>query len=465
MAHPIERPGGIRLFPTQYIRVTRGMLNEIGTVANQTLFDLLAARLFGGRSGVLGDDLRVTDAGGGLIEVAPGVGFLHDDDEDDPYAPVYKPIVVGQAITLPLEEADDTDDRIDVVSVAPHMVDGEAEEIWVGSPNGLSPAEVDTLRSFSAAVVVTTGTPGDGAPATPAGHLKLAEVTVLAADAGIVIEDFRNVIVLGGDVRPLPGDRVIEGLTPSAVGFTAAEVAAGIAEVGGYRMRFDAAGPFEPEANSTGATRYDPIVAQSDGTIAMLVGGSSQPTQADVPEGTLLLGIAVVNLVGAVQAVLDRREFGLIGAAEIKANAVGEAALEDGAVTTTKIANNAVSTSKMLAAARPAYVQLSVGTAAPGNPRPIDVQLVDGSGSPLSREVVLWCRCLDGSSAAQHHVLSETGAGTPLTPAGETEMMIRTSASGTAQITVTPAASGASAHLFVALADTMGGGGSASWTT
>src|SRR5690606_27224588 len=115
----------------------------------------------------------------------------------------YKPIVVGQTVTLPLEEADPVDDRIDVVSVAPHMVDGEPDTVWVGSPSGLSPADVDTLRSFSASVVITTGTPGDGAPATPAGHMKLAEVTVLAADAGIVIEDFRDVIVLGGDVRPL----------------------------------------------------------------------------------------------------------------------------------------------------------------------------------------------------------------------------------------------------------------------
>src|SRR5690606_41417048 len=95
MAHPIERPGGIRVFPTQYIRLTRAALNEVGTVANQTLFDLVVARLFGGHSGVLGDDLRVVEAGSGLIEVPPGVGFLHGYDEDDRFAPVYQRIIVS----------------------------------------------------------------------------------------------------------------------------------------------------------------------------------------------------------------------------------------------------------------------------------------------------------------------------------------------------------------------------------
>ena len=83
-------------------------------------------------------------------------------------------------------------------SMLPEVVrtdDDEADNRYFKDPSTgiVSVASVDTRRIFYGAVTVTKGTAGatPSAPATPAGHIKLAEALVPATAGAVVLTDFR----------------------------------------------------------------------------------------------------------------------------------------------------------------------------------------------------------------------------------------------------------------------------------
>lgn len=471
MAHPFTRCGGLFLWATQYIRPTRDIFNRMGSIANQALFNLVMTRLMAHQgspvNGVFGDDFLVTEAGDGLLQVAPGMGLYHDDAASDPHGLAYRPFVSAQGQTLPVDESDATLDRVDVVSVAPAEVDDTPETLRVRSSGNLGPHEIQTRRRFSASIVVTKGVPGEAAPETPAGHVKLAEVRVLASGAGMVVSDHRPILTLGRDIRPVPGENhVVEGLEPSLLGPAAVGVAAGIADFGGRRVRFAQAGPFSPIPNATGATRYDLILAHGDGTIALTEGTGAQPTQADAPAGSLLLGYAPINIAGQVQATVDRRETGSIGPAQLRRGAV-VGAIADGELTGAKLAAGTVTTPKLAAEARPVWVQLThAGYNAGTGRHTIQVQIVDADGSPVARRVDLACIMRDqawsddSNTAVQWKIIAS--APSPISNVSS-RRLVRTGSDGSLMLQVEHlgivVGSGTTAYFEVQPLGTPGGGG------
>lgn len=462
---PLDNAGGSNLIGSQYVRLTQDIVNRIGSAANVALFNLVLGRLLSDDganlvSGVVGDDLKVTEADG-LVSIAPGFGMFADASATDTHAPSYRPVVVDSIVTLPLDEADPVDDRIDIVSVAPDDVDDVPETVWVRGSSGLGPVDLPTRRRFSASVTLTKGTPGAGVPATPSGHMKLAEVTVLAADAGVEVVDCRPILNLNRVIRPVPGEgRVVEGLEPSMVGVTGAAVEAGIAEIDGYRYRFQATGEMQPTHNAGAPSRYDLLLAKTDGTIELVEGTTTQPTDDDVPAGALLIGVVVVKGASAgVQAVIDRREFGSIGAAQLRAGAVVES-IGDGELPGAKLETGAVTTAKIAAAARPVYPKVTYE----GNDglleHYVSIQITDAAGFPVAREVSLLVAARDTSwGLASGQDIAVTGGGSVEQAIQDYLKVVKTGPDGSAELTITNGQSPADGmiHLDVTTRNAIGG--------
>lgn len=183
--------------------VTSSDLNRMGKAAQASVLNLLAARLLYDatteqpRTGNIGDDCLCVVTGALEVTVLRGITWRYDSSETNAWAPHYKVAIVeaDEALTL---DAHDAQARIDVISVAPAEEDDESagRVVWDGS--ALTGTTVDTRRKLTATLTVTKGTPGvsPAVPATPSGHVKLAQVTVPAVAGAITAYDFRSIIGL-----------------------------------------------------------------------------------------------------------------------------------------------------------------------------------------------------------------------------------------------------------------------------
>lgn len=457
-------------------------VNRIGDMAIQSLVHLLGLLFYDStpghaapQSGFPGDMCLVSMTGDLSYTVAPGWGLMFDASElgsEDWGIAAYRPIVLADAVSGALAANDATHPRIDVISIGPAWVDD-----LVVSRNFKNPTTgarhvtgMPQRRRFGAQVVVTTGTPDASpvAPPTPTGHIKLADVHVPAGAGPATVVDRRPLLTLAREFRPVPGENyVVEGLEPSIVGLTGAQVGAGVAEIGGVRYRFAPTGELQPTHNVGAPSRYDLLVARADGTIELLEGTTTRPTQDDAPEGSVLVGVVVVKGASAdVQAVLDEREFGHIGPAQLRAGAV-VATIADGELPGAKLTNATVTTAKLAEAARSIHVQLTHQGYNGANQRhTILAQVVDANGAPVSRVVDLSCVMRDatwnpGGANATQFVIS-AGAPWDISGAGS-QRLIRTNGSGQVTILAThpspPTGPGNTVYLEILPLGTPGGGG------
>lgn len=203
MADPITAHGGRMKWNTgESIGATD--LERMGQIASQSLFHTLA-RFFRNntgdpQSGFFGDDCLVSAVGGLDVQVAAGLGLIYDAAESDGYDTHYKPIVVAAADVQTLAAHDPSNPRIDLVALAPATADEDSQTDQVKDPGtgAVSSQSINKRVRHSYALQVVQGTPAasPSAPATPAGYLAVAEVTVPAGAGALTVADARDVLVL-----------------------------------------------------------------------------------------------------------------------------------------------------------------------------------------------------------------------------------------------------------------------------
>jgi hypothetical protein len=366
MTASIDQAGGGVLWNTNQ-RIDHDDLNNVAQMALQSLTAALARLLEGEVAGVpvsgFGDgDCLVTGTGGLGYSVAPGIGWYLDTTVADAFDPVYRPIVNPVAVTGNLA-AHEADPRIDVISIGPATVDEESDtrQIWDVGTGSFAPASVSTLRRLYRTITITKGTAAftPAAPATPAGHIKIAECDVPATSGAIVVNDMRPALGVAHSML-IPGIAWTANHIPGSGGellVTAAAgqgclVAQGPAVINGllYRIRRKD----EPHAvyggsNISGQDRIDVISAKSDGTVNVTVGTPGTPPAVPAtPANSVALAECYIPDSGTDYSVItDVRQRSAIGTAQLQLAAVGAWQIMPSAVSTTKVADGAITDAKM----------------------------------------------------------------------------------------------------------------------
>ena len=458
VAEPIARPGGHVLW-TSNLKATAADMNRAGTMANQALFNLLLARLLtetqAGKaaSGCVGDDCRVTLVSGLDVQVESGLGLFLDETDTDEFGLVYQPVVVS-AVERRTLDAHEAKARIDLVSIAPATEDDQDVSRYLKDPasGATSVQTVSLRRRFGSSVVVTKGTSSytPVAPATPTGHIALAEIDIPATSGAITIRDQRARIVVGQDLPLDPPEDYVSDFVPGGTGSELAvsadapaamsvQVSPGEAVIGGHRYRYGAQG-LAIATSDPSAPRSDVVLAADDGTLKVRTGEpNSEPEAPSLGAGEQALAHVAVAA-GATQIwpanITDVRE----------REPHDTAQLRDGAVTTAKLAANA----------RSVVASLTFNTGGGGSPAVIDVQLEDTNGHAVEEQLFVAVECR-GETFNLAGALSETGAGSLRLGTGTPEALLETSTAGAAQLTVSTLPDGKDAALLARVLTGNGG--------
>lgn len=183
----------------QWNNAFRGMVREIQEMMLRLLHGDDTPSAGGG--GVLGGLVCDNVSGQMQSSVTPGWGWYYDATLPSPQSP-FGVVVLHETTIVNHTPADGSNPRIDVISIAsPSDTDTvESTLTWEAAPENRP-----TQRGAQPALVVTAGTPAGSpvAPATPAGHLKLCEVTVPAGATNLNSAGYSNkrVMANGGKLR------------------------------------------------------------------------------------------------------------------------------------------------------------------------------------------------------------------------------------------------------------------------
>ena len=374
MAEPLD-PGGNFLFTANAIASAADQ-NYQGAMVFRTLFGLFCARLFtnpvevtGPLDGFFGEDCLVEHVSAMNVRVKPGFGLQVVTPADN-YSPSFQPVVVESNTTQAISTADATHPRIDVIAIKASTTDTESAS---RNTYGGGSSMVNTVRKPSALISYTAGTPAASpvAPSTPAGYIKIAEVTV-GAGATTVSGQIR-------DCRPLlrfdpamvlaeppaeyhtnfvPGSGNELLVSVAGTGSIKVTVQDGEAVINGYRHKYTPA-VLTLSAGHASLPRIDLICADDEGEVIVLagtpnspaVGGIATPGAGEMILAYVLVPATVVN--GSGCTATDYRVREPVGTAQIRDDAVTEDKIIDGAVTTAKIDDEAVTTPKVFAGLRP----------------------------------------------------------------------------------------------------------------
>jgi len=308
MSHPRTRPGGGVLF-REGEKARADDQVDVGSMMWQTLTALLARLVENDNDGdpfegFFGDDCLVTVSSGLTLSIAAGLGYYYDTSASDEFGPIYKPIAVSAAFTATLDAHNPSNPRYDVLSLAPATDDDQAATRYVMDGSGVvSSQAVDKRRRFAYSLTVTKGTAGASpvVPATPSGHIKIAEVYVPASSGAVTIYDTRPILRLGHDLvdhaADALGDHVVGSSTELQVSASSpasmvVSVARGDAVIDGYRYSYPRTLLTIAAAHAT-LDRVDVVVADVDGTVQVVAGTAGGAPGAAGAGQVLLATIAV----------------------------------------------------------------------------------------------------------------------------------------------------------------------------
>lgn len=414
MGSPRAYPGGIRL-SNEGERLGYEDLNRLATMSFRSLMHLLSEVLYNREEGnpcegVLNDGLVVTSSGGLNYSVARGYAFHYDSAETDDWESHYQ-VVCLSAASAGTHVAHEANPRWDIISVAPATVDDESETDSVRDPatGTVTSTTINTRRAWSATVTVTKGTAAavPAIPATPSGHIKIAEVWVPATSGDVVVYDVRPRVFLGQDVaRGLAGDGAAsdcvlgsgdELLVEADGGGMYVFVDAGNeGEVmyGGYRYHGPSCRKSISAAHAT-LDRIDVVEAHYEGYLSVIAGTPASPPVAPAPSGDGVVLAEVYVTAGATVIlapnVTDRRV----------REPIGEAQIQDDEVTQRKIAVKFI------------VPDISVG-AESSDVISVAIQMRDASGNAYADTVRCRARILNPSGspvddASSHELTITTG--------------------------------------------------------
>lgn len=381
MAEPRTRPGGYVLW-LEGEKITEVDMERVGSMAIQGITSFFS-RLFRDdanddeRNAFAGADCLVTNPSALNLSVAVGVGFYDDEAAVDQFAPIYRPIVVPTAISLTVGAHHATLPRIDIVCIAPALVDDESASVSVKNPTTgvLSTQSSNKRRIFGSTAQVVAGTAAStpSAPSTPTGYIKLCEVDVPATSGALVLRDYRRKLQLSeGLVSPghrdhhqnfVPGTSTELNVTQRPIATMGLLVAAGEGHIYESRVKYDGGGATITTADATNPRR-DLVCLLQDGTIAVTAGTpAATPTVPSTPANAALL--AIVHVGAGVTSILT-------------------ANIHDARTRAPVAAANLGTPIPSLSAA-----------AESGNSITVSIQMVDGRGGKICRAVRLHVRVVD----------------------------------------------------------------------
>lgn len=176
----------------EFEKIASEDLNDIQSAIHQSLYDKILYPFFQKKDGFLADGFSVARLTDNQVSVKAGRGFFYDEDQQDPN-PKYQAMQLNEDLTLTVGAGGwpanpVTQDRIDIIVVRPKTVIVETQQRYVKTA-GTGPIvqqEVDKILEQQYELQIVSGVESmtPAAPATPAGWLKIAEVT-LWYDQGI----------------------------------------------------------------------------------------------------------------------------------------------------------------------------------------------------------------------------------------------------------------------------------------
>lgn len=484
MSDPLGQPPSRVCWNTNQ-QITSTDLDRMGQAALRSSLHLLAwlcRDLAAGAplSGFAGpDDCKATLASAPLtVGVAAGLGMLYDSSLTDDWAPHYRPVAVPAPATVALAAHDATDPRIDILCLAPAVVEDLPQSRFVYG-NG-TPQTLNTRERAGYTLQIVQGTPAasPSAPATPAGALKIAEARVPAISGAATVTDTRPLLRLGqawaADPAPeyvqpfVPGSGAELRVTATSPASAAVAVAAGevviVGPKGVLRRRFEAAALAVPLAAS-GLRRIDRIVAADGGLLRVAGAESASPVAPTLAPGQVPLARIEVESTGTIDPgdIEDERvREPFDGGEQLRPGSVDGTRLAGGAVGTSKLDDYAVTGIKM---AVPPVIPL-VTTAAAAPDTTISVQLRDAEGEPVTRTARLLVEILDGDLAPAPALTElEVTTGTAVTAEDKIRLLLDTTAGGVAVVRHQLLASGTARWARFTPIGTPGAPALVSWTT
>jgi len=395
-----QYPGGIRL-ANEGERLSFQDLINLANLGNRSALHLLAEILRDAlgsapASGFFGSSCKVTSSGGLNYSIATGYGLYYDAAATSDWLTHYS-VIANIATVNGTHAAHEANPRWDIISLAPNTLDDESEVDQVRDPatGTITPTTIYTRRRWHRTVTVTKGTAAavPSVPATPAGHIKIAEVWVPATSGDVVVYDVRPRIMLGQDLaRGLAGPGAFADCVPGTGDELLVE-----ADGGGMYVFVDAANgaeffyegyryhgaPGRKAVTASDAThdRIDLVEMHYEGYLVVWAGTPATPPAAPSPSGDgvvlaevyVTAGATVINPVN----VTDLRERAPIATQQI----------QDGAVTEDQIGNNEVTQRKM--AVKIAIPDISVG-AESSDVISVGIQIRDAAGNAIAE--VVRCR-------------------------------------------------------------------------
>lgn len=435
MPDPITNPGGHRKLNTNE-QVTSDAWNDHGKQINNTIFNLVLARLLqddaGGtwEDGFFGDDCLAQKGSGSLdVDVAAGWGFFYDSSESDAFDPIYKPIVVRAAFTQTLAAHDPADPRIDIICLAPATDDDESASVFVKSGGSVSTSSLSTRTRWGYEVQVVEGTPASSpsVPSTPAGHVKIAECTIPAGSGDVAVEDTRTELQLTKALASPPATEYHHNWVPgsgtelqvTAGTYPDVSIATGDADIEGRSYSFAADTLTLPTVDGT---YY--VWAAADGTFgaaltsdySAYIGGPRLGAERE--EVAAILATAVVDTSGGTVTVTDARWRAPYGTEQ----------LEDGAVSEAKVGFTVV---------RPQVTEGAWGMSGGNSTVNITVQLIDIEGNNLASQTCVLVELVDSSMAelpSGSWSLS-VSTGTAISTVSRERLLVETDTTGLAELT------------------------------
>lgn len=159
-------------------------LSAISSVLELELYDRVLYELMNRQQNIVfGDSFVVTYVNATTVKVKAGNGMYFDNTQVDP-EPMTRLLRVATDTNKTLAAADGSNNRIDVISIAPARATSvsQSRNVKDATSGVVTPTSQVVETDWASTLTVTTGTPSGSpaVPTTPAGNIKLAEVLVTA---------------------------------------------------------------------------------------------------------------------------------------------------------------------------------------------------------------------------------------------------------------------------------------------
>lgn len=337
-------------------------LNRMGSTALQSICNTLALLFYDAEngkplSGFPAGHFEVSSTGWLSFDIGPGFGMAHDPGAaPDPWGPAsYRPIVLADTFSGALDAHDD-EPRIDVVSIVPDWEGDENRVIHVKDPDdgAFSAPTSNTRVRFSAKVIITKGTPAEKptAPATPPGHVKVAEALVPAHFGHATWTSSRPVLQLGTLLGVLnrwlhlpfvpaeAGDEL--EVTPTSPPKQVVVVKPGRAVIGGV-CRFYEGQELALATPHASLDRIDTVFVGRDGALGVLTGTPDAAPVAPVAPTVTAAELAHVRVRAGVSSTV-----GVADITDVRRRVpFAGSLLEPGTITNDNIADGTIDVSKL----------------------------------------------------------------------------------------------------------------------